>query len=104
MDLSLFGGVITLTLTWWKVVGLIGALSFAARWLVQFFHRRRTGSTGIPTTFWVLSVVGATMTTLYFVFGKNDSVGILQNALPLLVALYNLWKDLRRPAAPAGPV
>ena len=100
MELSLFG-LTTLTLTWWKAVGIIGALAFAARWLVQAIHRKRTGSTRIPTTFWVLSVIGATMTTLYFVFGKNDSVGILQNALPLTVALYNLWKDLRGPGSAA---
>ena len=96
MELSLFG-LVTITLTWWKGIGLFGALCFASRWVVQAFHRQRTGSSQMPTLFWVLSIIGATMTTLYFVFGKNDSVGILQNALPLMVAFYNLWKDLRRP-------
>ena len=93
MDISLFG-LTTVTVTAWKVVGWTGALCFASRWLVQAMHRQRTGSAQIPTLFWVLSVIGATMTTLYFVFGKNDSVGIIQNILPLGVAGYNLWKDL----------
>ena len=101
MDISLFG-LTTLTITWWKVIGLLGALCFALRWLVQFFHRRRTGSSEIPTLFWVMSIVGAALTTLYFIFGKNDSVGILTSALPLGVACYNLRKDLRRPRREAS--
>jgi len=27
----------------------------------------------------------------YFIFGKNDSVGILSNLFPFTVALYNLY-------------
>ena len=85
MDIPIFG-LTTVTLTAWKVIGWTGALCFASRWLVQAMHRERTGSAQMPTIFWVLSI--------YFVFGKNDSVGIIQNALPLGVAGYNLWKDL----------
>jgi lipid-A-disaccharide synthase-like uncharacterized protein len=55
----------------------------------------------VPTIFWVISLLGAGMTTLYFIFGKNDSVGILQNALPACVASYNLYQDLRGRAATA---
>lgn len=79
----------------WKVIGYAGALLFALRWVVQAAHRRRTGSNVMPTVFWVISLAGAGMTTLYFIFGKNDSVGILQNALPASVAFYNLVLDLR---------
>jgi lipid-A-disaccharide synthase-like uncharacterized protein len=95
--------ILGITLTGWKIIGLVGALCFAGRWVVQFRHRQRTGSAAIPTAFWLMSVVGAAMTTVYFVFGKNDSVGIVQNALPLTVALYNLWHDLR-PRVGKGPV
>ena len=31
----------------------------------------------------------------YFVWGKNDSVGILGNLFPSFVATYNLWLDVR---------
>ena len=31
----------------------------------------------------------------YFVFGKNDSVGVLSNLFPAGVAGYNLYLDLR---------
>lgn len=83
------------TLDTWKLVGYVGALSFAARWVVQAIHRKRTGSNVMPTVFWIISLVGAGLTTLYFIFGKNDSVGIIQNALPATVAFYNLTLDLR---------
>lgn len=92
--------VFGVTITGWKIIGFAGAFCFAARWLVQAVYRHVTGSARIPTIFWVISIFGAGMTTLYFVFGKNDSVGILQNALPLMVAIYNLIHDLvgRAPA------
>jgi lipid-A-disaccharide synthase-like uncharacterized protein len=42
-----------------------------------------------------MSVSGSVMLLSYFVFGKNDSVGILSNLFPLFVALYNLYLDFR---------
>lgn len=83
----------------WKLVGYVGALMFALRWLVQAIYRKRTGHNIMPTVFWIISLAGAGLTTTYFIFGKNDSVGILQNALPATVALYNLILDLRQKAA-----
>jgi lipid-A-disaccharide synthase-like uncharacterized protein len=35
------------------------------------------------------------MVTSYFIWGKNDAVGILTNLLPAGVALYNLVLDIR---------
>jgi lipid-A-disaccharide synthase-like uncharacterized protein len=35
------------------------------------------------------------MVTSYFIWGKNDSVGVLTNLLPASVALYNLVVDMR---------
>ena len=37
----------------------------------------------------------------YFVFGKNDSVGILSNLFPLFVALYNLYLDFKNRNGPS---
>lgn len=90
-----------LTLDPWKLVGYTGALMFALRWVVQAFYRKRTGHNIMPTVFWIISLIGAGLTTMYFIFGKNDSVGIIQNALPASVALYNLVLDLRQRKANA---
>jgi lipid-A-disaccharide synthase-like uncharacterized protein len=43
--------------------------------------------------FWYMSVVGSLMLLSYFVFGKNDSVGIMSNLFPCAVAFYNLWLE-----------
>jgi lipid-A-disaccharide synthase-like uncharacterized protein len=83
------------TITGWKLLGLVGALCFAGRWLVQAWHRQRHGTSVMPTAFWIISLCGAGMVTAYFIWGKNDSVGIVTNALPASVALWNLVKDVK---------
>ncbi len=80
----------------WKLIGLTGALMFAARWVVQFVASRRQGKPVIPRLFWYLSLTGSMMTLAYFVFSKKqDAVGVIQNLFPAFVAAYSLWLDIR---------
>ena len=79
----------------WKLIGLVGALMFGGRWLVQFVASKRRGKPVIPRLFWYMSIVGSLMTLAYFVFGKNDSVGVLQNLFPTFTAVYSLYLDIR---------
>jgi lipid-A-disaccharide synthase-like uncharacterized protein len=79
----------------WKVIGFLGAFLFAARWLVQALATKRAGKPIIPRSFWIISLVGSAMVTSYFIWGKNDAVGVLTNLLPASVACYNLFLDLR---------
>ena len=81
--------------TLWKLIGLTGALMFGGRWLVQFIASKRYGKPVIPRLFWYMSILGSLMTLSYFVFGKNDSVGILQNLFPAFTAGYSLYLDIR---------
>ena len=55
----------------------------------------------IPRSFWIISLLGSAMVTSYFIWGKNDAVGVLTNLLPASVAFYNLIMDIR--ASRAGP-
>lgn len=82
-------------LTAWKIVGYVGVLMFGGRWVVQAIASRKKGQVTMPRLFWYMSVLGSTLTLSYFIWGKNDSVGILSNALPFTVALYNLYLDLK---------
>jgi lipid-A-disaccharide synthase-like uncharacterized protein len=93
-----------LTLTPWKLIGLLGACLFTARWFVQLYATKRLKRVVMPMGFWYLSIVGSAMTLAYFIWGKNDSVGIIQNAFPAFVALYNIFIHLRhhRPEAVAS--
>ncbi len=79
----------------WKLIGLVGALMFGGRWLVQFIASRRQGKPVIPRLFWYMSILGSLMTLSYVVFGKNDAVGILQNLFPSFTACYSLYLDIR---------
>ena len=84
-----------LAITPWKLVGFLGVTLFAGRWLVQMAASRAHGQPTVPLLFWYMSIAGSVLCLGYFMFGKNDSVGILSNALPLAVALYNLRLALR---------
>ena len=82
-------------ITPWKLIGYLGAFLFTARWFVQLYATRKAKRAHLPMMFWYLSIVGSLMTLSYFIWGKNDSVGILQNAFPAVVATYNLFVELR---------
>jgi lipid-A-disaccharide synthase-like uncharacterized protein len=92
---AVIGTFFGVTLTTWKLVGFLGALMFAGRWLVQAWATRRAGRPTIPRSFWIISLAGSAMVTSYFIWGKNDSVGVLTNLLPASVAFYNLVMDIK---------
>jgi lipid-A-disaccharide synthase-like uncharacterized protein len=92
---GVLGSAFGIVITPWKVIGLLGALMFAGRWLVQAWATRRAGRPTIPRSFWIISLAGSAMVTSYFIWGKNDSVGVLTNLLPASVAFYNLVMDIK---------
>ena len=79
----------------WKLVGYLGAFMFTSRWFVQLYYTRKLKRVVMPTMFWWLSVSGSVLLLSYFIFGKNDSVGIISNLFPTFVSVYNLIVDLR---------
>lgn len=83
------------TVTPWKLVGYAGVVMFAGRWFVQLAASQARGKVVMPRLFWYMSAFGSVALLSYFVFGKNDSVGILSNLFPLFVALYNLYLDIK---------
>jgi len=87
-----FFGVV---LTPWKIIGYVGVFMFAGRWFVQMLATRKQGRPVVPRLFWIMSVIGSVLLLSYFVWGKNDSVGVLSNLFPATVAVYNLVMDIR---------
>ena len=87
--LVLFG----IKVTAWKLVGYTGVFLFAGRWFVQLAASKAKGRPVMPTLFWYMSASGSVLLLAYFIFGKNDSVGVMSNLFPLFVALYNLYLD-----------
>ena len=86
------------TITGWKLVGYTGVFMFTSRWFVQMWASRRARKPVVPRVFWILSMAGSLLCLSYFVFGKNDSVGILGYLFPSGVSLYNLVLDARHRA------
>jgi lipid-A-disaccharide synthase-like uncharacterized protein len=83
------------TITPWKLVGYLGVTLFAGRWFVQLIASRRAGKPQLPTLFWYMSATGSALLLSYFIFGKNDSVGVLSNLFPAFVSFYNLYLDTK---------
>jgi lipid-A-disaccharide synthase-like uncharacterized protein len=83
----------------WKLVGYLGVVLFSGRWVLQLLASRRAGRSHLPRAFWYMSMAGSLLLLTYFIFGKNDSVGILSNLFPCFVAGYNLMLEARRDAS-----
>jgi lipid-A-disaccharide synthase-like uncharacterized protein len=90
------------TLTSGKLVGYCGVVLFSGRWLIQMGASQASGKPVLPRLFWYMSMIGSICLLLYFVFGKNDSVGILSNLFPFAVAFYNLTLDYKHRKRAAG--
>jgi len=86
----------SLQVTPWKIVGYVGVFLFSARWFVQVWVSRRAREPKLPRLFWYFSILGSVLCLLYFIFGKNDSVGILAYLFPTAVSFYNLYLDIAR--------
>lgn len=93
MDQVLFN-ISNIGVTPWKIVGYLGVALFSGRWFVQLYASRVNGRPTLPRIFWYMSILGSLLLLSYFTFGKNDSVGILSNLFPCVVAGYNLYLDL----------
>jgi len=92
---GVLGTVFGVVVTPWKIVGYLGVLLFAGRWVVQVLATRKHRRPTIPRVFWSMSLVGSALLLSYFIWGKNDSVGVLSNLFPASVALYNWMMDVK---------
>ncbi len=87
-------------ITPWKLIGYLGVALFAGRWLVQMLATRRAGRPALPGLFWHMSIAGSALLLIYFIWGRNDSVGVLSNLFPMAVALYNQFMHRRAEKSP----
>lgn len=92
---GLMGEIFGVVVTPWKLVGYAGVLLFAGRWVVQVLAARKHGRPVIPRLFWIMSMIGSALLLSYFIWGKNDSVGVFSNLFPAGVAVYNFILDVR---------
>src|SRR4029079_17797176 len=55
---SVIGQFFGVIVTPWKIVGYLGVLLFAGRWVVQVIATRKHGRPTMPRAFWSMSLVG----------------------------------------------
>ncbi len=90
----------------WVGLGLLGQALFAGRMLVQWVTSERRRRSVVPVAFWWMSLAGASMLLVYFVW-RRDVVGVLGQGTGWAIYLRNLVLIYRAPpdvppAAPAG--
>jgi lipid-A-disaccharide synthase-like uncharacterized protein len=93
-------GPIEVKVTVWKLIGYAGSFMFTGRWFVQLWASKVKKRPVVPRVFWYMSMCGSTLLLSYFIWGKNDSVGILTTLFPSWVAGYNLFLDIRHARSP----
>jgi lipid-A-disaccharide synthase-like uncharacterized protein len=86
---SLWQGMIHKFASWWVVLGLIGQLLFASRFVIQWVASERKGRSVIPVPFWYLSIGGSAILLIYSIH-IADPVFILANILNSFIYIRNL--------------
>jgi lipid-A-disaccharide synthase-like uncharacterized protein len=73
----------------WVAIGLSGQLLFTCRMIVQWFTSEKSKRSVVPVSFWWMSLVGATLLLVYFIW-RRDIVGILGQATGWIIYVRNL--------------
>ncbi len=73
----------------WVTLGLLGQLVFTGRMLIQWLASEKSGRSVIPVAFWWLSLGGAVMLVVYFVW-RRDIVGVVGQGTGLFIYARNL--------------
>lgn len=79
----------------WVLVGFAGQMLFTGRMLVQWLVSERRRRSVVPTAFWWMSLLGASMLLVYFVWRK-EPIGVLGQATGWFIYVRNLWLIHRR--------
>jgi lipid-A-disaccharide synthase-like uncharacterized protein len=73
----------------WVGLGLLGQLLFTGRMLIQWLASEQEQRSVVPVAFWWMSLAGASMLMVYFIWRK-DVVGILGQSAGWFVYARNL--------------
>ncbi len=74
----------------WVGVGLLGQVLFSGRMLIQWLASERSRRSVVPTAFWWMSLGGASMLIIYFIW-RRDIVGVLGQSTGWIIYTRNLY-------------
>lgn len=83
----------------WVGVGLLAQMVFMARMLVQWAASEKHRRSVVPPMFWWLSLAGASMLIVYFIW-RRDAIGVLGQATGWVVYIRNLMLIAREKPSP----
>lgn len=73
----------------WVTLGLLGQVLFTGRMLVQWAASEKSKRSVVPVSFWWMSLIGATMLLVYFIW-RRDIVGVLGQGTGWAIYIRNL--------------
>ncbi|MEM7698160.1 MAG: lipid-A-disaccharide synthase N-terminal domain-containing protein [Verrucomicrobiota bacterium] len=94
LDVTSIAGVV------WVIFGFAAQGVFAARLIVQWRASEKAKASIVPTSFWWISLLGASMTMIYFIW-RREPVGVAGQISGWLIYIRNLWLIYRPGEAPA---
>jgi lipid-A-disaccharide synthase-like uncharacterized protein len=84
----------------WVTLGFLGQALFTGRMLVQWLVSEKNRRSVVPPAFWWMSLVGASMLLVYFLWRK-EPIGVLGQATGWFIYVRNLWLIHRRAPPPS---
>ncbi len=82
------------------VVGFVGQLVFASRFVVQWIVSERRGESVVPVSFWYLSIAGSLLLLIYSI-ARLDPVFILGQSTGTFIYFRNLVLLRRKRETPS---
>ncbi len=74
----------------WVGLGFLGQLMYTGRMLLQWIASEKRRKSVVPPVFWWLSLAGASMLLVYFIWRK-DIIGIMGQSTGWIVYMRNLY-------------
>jgi len=74
----------------WVAVGLLGQVLFTGRMVLQWLVSEKEKRSVVPPMFWWMSLCGASMLVVYFLWRK-DIVGVLGQSTGWFIYARNIW-------------
>lgn len=74
----------------WNLVGFLGVVLFASRFWIQWISAEHSHHSSLELPFWWLSVIGATLSSLYFAF-IQDYINLIGPLFGLIPYCRNLF-------------
>lgn len=86
----------------WVAFGFLAQFVFMSRMLVQWYVSEKARSSVVPPSFWWLSLLGASMLIIYYLWRK-DPVSLVAQSFGFTVYVRNLWLIHDEKVRSSGP-